>query len=113
MQKLNSEGLAARCRRVLARLRPSNDLLRALPLVLAASLVVGAEPAYAQNLESLADNVLSLLSSGLLRTLAIIAVIVVGLLWFTGRASVQMLITVIVGVAIVFSAPWIVDTLIA
>src|SRR3546814_1421224 len=53
----------------------------------------------------------SLLSNGLLRTLAIIAIIVVGLLWFLGRASVQMLVTVVVGVVIVFSAPWIVDTI--
>ena len=45
------------------------------------------EPAYAQNLESFASNVRGLLSSTLLRTLAVIAVIVTGLLWFTGRAS--------------------------
>src|SRR3546814_11553583 len=68
--------------------------------------------AFAQaNFEGLADNILGLLSNGLLRTLAIIAIIVVGLLWFLGRASVQMLVTVVVGVVIVFSAPWIVDTL--
>ena len=41
----------------------------------------------------------------------VIAIIVVGLLWFLGRASVQMLVTVVVGVVIVFSAPWIVDTI--
>jgi type IV secretory pathway VirB2 component (pilin) len=63
------------------------------------------------NFEGLADNILGLLSNGLLRTLAIIAIIVVGLLWFLGRASVQMLVTVVVGVVIVFSAPWIVDTI--
>ncbi|MFC0148574.1 TrbC/VirB2 family protein [Sphingobium scionense] len=81
------------------------------PLSLLASLLV-AEPAFAQaNFEGLADNILGLLSNGLLRTLAIIAIIVVGLLWFLGRASVQMLVTVVVGVVIVFSAPWIVDTI--
>lgn len=62
------------------------------------------EPAYAQNLESFASNVRGLLSSTLLRTLAVIAVIVTGLLWFTGRASTTVLVTVIIGIAIVFSA---------
>lgn len=63
-----------------------------------------ADPAYAQNLESFASKVRGLLSSTLLRTLAVIAVIVCGLLWFTGRASTTVLITVIIGIAIVFSA---------
>lgn len=62
------------------------------------------DPAYAQNLESFASKVRALLSSTLLRTLAVIAVIVTGLLWFTGRASTAVLVTVIIGIAIVFSA---------
>ena len=62
------------------------------------------DPAHAQNLESFASKVRGLLSSTLLRTLAVIAVIVCGLLWFTGRASTTVLVTVIIGIAIVFSA---------
>lgn len=62
------------------------------------------DPASAQNLESFASKVRGLLSSTLLRTLAVIAVIVTGLLWFTGRASTAVLVTVIIGIAIVFSA---------
>lgn len=62
------------------------------------------DPASAQNLESFATKVRGLLSSTLLRTLAVIAVIVTGLLWFTGRASTTILVTVIIGIAIVFSA---------
>src|SRR3546814_1520151 len=82
---------------LLARLKPSPLMARALPLSLLASLLV-AEPAFAQaNFEGLADNILGLLSNGLLRTLAIIAIIVVGLLWFLGRASVHMLVPVVVG----------------
>ncbi len=69
------------------------------------------DPAYAQNLESFASNVRSLLSSTLLRTLAVIAVIVTGLLWFTGRASTAVLVTVIIGIAIVFSADAIVGAI--
>ena len=61
---------------LLARLKPSPLMARALPLSLLASLLV-AEPAFAQaNFEGLADNILGLLSNGLLRTLAIIAIIV-------------------------------------
>lgn len=66
--------------------------------------VFNPDPAYAQNLETFASNVRGLLSSTLLRTLAVIAVIVCGLLWFTGRASTTVLVTVIIGIAIVFSA---------
>ena len=76
-------------------------------VALALVVVVSAfnpDPAYAQNLESFASKVRGLLSSTLLRTLAVIAVIVCGLLWFTGRASTAVLVTVIIGIAIVFSA---------
>ena len=66
--------------------------------------IANPDPAYAQNLESFASKVRGLLSSTLLRTLAVIAVIVTGLLWFTGRASTAVLVTVIIGIAIVFSA---------
>lgn len=69
------------------------------------------DPAYAQNLESFASKVRGLLSSTLLRTLAVIAVIVTGLLWFTGRASTAVLVTVIIGIAIVFSADAIVGAI--
>jgi type IV secretory pathway VirB2 component (pilin) len=69
------------------------------------------DPAYAQNLESFASKVRGILSSTLLRTLAVIAVIVTGLLWFTGRASTQVLVTVIIGIAIVFSADAIVGAI--
>jgi type IV secretory pathway VirB2 component (pilin) len=82
-----------------------NALLWSVALALV--LVVSAfnpDPAYAQNLESFATKVRGLLSSTLLRTLAVIAVIVTGLLWFTGRASTAILVTVIIGIAIVFSA---------
>lgn len=76
-------------------------------IALAAATVISLanpDPAYAQNLESFASKVRGLLSSTLLRTLAVIAVIVTGLLWFTGRASTAVLVTVIIGIAIVFSA---------
>lgn len=82
----------------------------ALAIAIIVSFAV-AEPAYAQNLESFASKVRGLLSSTLLRTLAVIAVIVTGLLWFTGRASTAVLVTVIIGIAIVFSADAIVGAI--
>ena len=75
----------------------------AVALVVTVS-IFNPDPAYAQNLESFASKVRGLLSSTLLRTLAVIAVIVTGLLWFTSRASTAVLVTVIIGIAIVFSA---------
>ena len=83
-------------------------------VALAAAIAVtlaNPDPAYAQNLESFASKVRGLLSSTLLRTLAVIAVIVTGLLWFTGRASTAVLVTVIIGIAIVFSADAIVGAI--
>ncbi len=83
-------------------------------VALAAATIISfanPDPAYAQNLESFASKVRGLLSSTLLRTLAVIAVIVTGLLWFTGRASTAVLVTVIIGIAIVFSADAIVGAI--
>lgn len=73
--------------------------------------LLSPDPALAQsaNLEGFANNVLGLLSSGLLRALAIIAVIIAGAGWLMGRVNTGGLVTVIIGIAIIFSAPWIVD----
>lgn len=72
--------------------------------------VVTAEPAFAQaTLETFSTSVLALLSNGLLRTVAILALIAAGFGWLTGRVNTGALVTVIIGIAIIFSAPWIVD----
>ncbi len=84
--------------------------LLALFGIVALTSLLSAEPAFAQsNLEGFGQNVLNLLSSGLLRTIAILALIVAGLGWLTGRVNTGALVTVIIGIAIMFSAPWIVD----
>jgi len=78
--------------------------------LVALALLISAEPAFAQsNLEGFGTKVLGLLSNGLLRTIAIIALIAAGLGWLTGRVNTGALVTVIIGIAIIFSAPWIVD----
>lgn len=77
----------------------------------AALSIFAAEPAFAQNLEGFANRILALLSGTLLRTLSIIAVILVGLGWMSGRVNTSTLVTVLIAVTIVFSAPFIVDAI--
>lgn len=93
------------------RQRKVGNLLSMFGLVTLASLL-SAEPAFAQtNLESFGTAVLGLLSNGLLRTVAILAIIAAGFGWLTGRVNTGALVTVIIGIALIFSAPWIVTQL--
>lgn len=93
------------------RQRRASRMMSMFSLVALASLI-STEPAYAQtNLESFGQSVLNLLSNGLLRTIAILALIAAGFGWLTGRVNTGALVTVIIGIAIIFSAPWIVDQL--
>ena len=91
--------------------RKAADRIVLAGLVALASLL-SAEPAFAQtNLESFGQSVLDLLSNGLLRIVAILAIIAAGFGWLTGRVNTGALVTVIIGIALIFSAPWIVDQL--
>lgn len=84
-----------------------------LATVLAVSLLL-ADPAYAQaadGVTSMAENIKTWLTGTFAKTIAVIAVVIVGFMFFTGRASLGLLVTVIVGIFIVFSAQWIVDTI--
>ncbi|KZC75969.1 type VI secretion protein [Sphingobium yanoikuyae] len=72
------------------------------------------DPAYAQaadGVTSMAENIRTWLTGTFAKTIAVIAVVIVGFMFFTGRASLGLLVTVIVGIFIVFSAQWIVDTI--
>lgn len=73
--------------------------------------VTGAEPAYAQNLEGLATRMLGLLSNGLMRTLATMAVIIAGAAMWTGRIEKSTFFIILFGIVIVFTAPFIVSTI--
>ena len=90
------------------------------PGVSAACLAIQEDPAQVRNLTCRGNlvgvvtngtAVLGLLSNGLLRTVAILAVIAAGFGWLTGRVNTGALVTVIIGIALIFSAPWIVDQL--
>lgn len=81
--------------------------------VLALSLLL-TDPAYAQSADgitSMAENIKTWLTGTFAKTIAVIAVVIVGFMFFTGRASLGLLATVIIGIFIVFSAQWIVDTI--
>lgn len=110
----SSQSLRANVQHRLAAMSPRHQKVAAIGAGLAVAGVVALitpDPAFAQsaNLEGFANNVLGLLSSGLLRALAIIAVIIAGAGWLMGRVHTGGLVTVIIGIAIIFSAPWIVD----
>ena len=82
-------------------------------LALLVSLLLSA-PAHAQGADgitSMAENIKTWLTGTFAKTIAVIAVVIVGFMFFTGRASLGLLVTVIVGIFIVFSAQWIVDTI--
>src|SRR3546814_14255145 len=71
-----------------------------------------SDPAYAQSADgitSMAENIKTWLTGTFAKTIAVIAVVIVGFMFFTGRASLGLLATVIIGIFIVFSAQWIVD----
>ncbi|NIJ15319.1 TrbC/VirB2 family protein [Sphingobium vermicomposti] len=73
-----------------------------------------SDPAHAQGADgitSMAENIKTWLTGTFAKTIAVIAVVIVGFMFFTGRASLGLLVTVIVGIFIVFSAQWIVDTI--
>jgi type IV secretory pathway VirB2 component (pilin) len=92
------------------------SLAQYLALILAvfAISMLLTDPAYAQaadGVTSMAENIKTWLTGTFAKTIAVIAVVIVGFMFFTGRASLGLLVTVIVGIFIVFSAQWIVDTI--
>ncbi|MFA6031630.1 MULTISPECIES: TrbC/VirB2 family protein [unclassified Sphingomonas] len=95
------------------RRRTFTQYLALAVTVLAVSLLL-TDPAYAQaadGVTSMAENIKTWLTGTFAKTIAVIAVVIVGFMFFTGRASLGLLVTVIVGIFIVFSAQWIVDTI--
>ncbi|KAA9013105.1 TrbC/VirB2 family protein [Sphingobium limneticum] len=90
--------------------------VQTLALIVAAMLVsmLLSDPAHAQaadGVTSMAENIKTWLTGTFAKTIAVIAVVIVGFMFFTGRASLGLLVTVIVGIFIVFSAQWVVDTI--
>ncbi len=95
------------------RRRAFVQVIALIATVLLISMLL-SDPAHAQaanGITSMADNIKTWLTGTFAKTIAVIAVVIVGFMFFTGRASISLLVTVIVGIFIVFSAQWIVDTI--
>lgn len=93
------------------------------PLRLGAQLALGgllalglAAPAFAQtssavggNLSSFIQNIIDLLNSGVIRGLAVLAVILTGIAWMFGHIDMRRAGTVVLGIIVIFGAATIVD----
>ena len=87
-------------------------------LTLAALAAACASPALAQtttavggNLGSFIQNIIDLMNSGIVRGLAILAVIVTGVAWMFGHLDFRRAATVVLGIIVIFGAATIVDVI--
>jgi type IV secretory pathway VirB2 component (pilin) len=82
------------------------------------ALALIASPALAQtttaaggNLGSFIQNIINMMNSGIVRGLAILAVIVTGVAWMFGHLDFRRAATVVLGIIIIFGATTIVDVI--
>lgn len=83
-----------------------------LVALLAAGVVFAAEPALAQNLspvQNMLQTIVTALTGPIGRLISIIALVVSGYMFFTGRMNWTLVLAVFIGVVLVFSAPAIID----
>lgn len=81
-----------------------------------AALALAPAPAWAQavnsnDVETMVDLVLGLLTGPIAKGLAAIALVVAGIMFFFGHGNKGLLGSIIIGCFIVFGAGWIVDTI--
>ncbi len=86
-----------------------------LALMLGGGLVLFATPAFAQaagtDAATLLQNIVTYLTGNVARLLAIIAVVVVGVVWMFGLFDLRRAALVVLGIIVVFGAAQIVSTL--
>lgn len=84
-------------------------------IVLAATIAFAATPAFAQaggvggDLGGFIQNIIDLLNSGIVRGLAVLAVIITGVVWMFGQIDLRRAGTVVIGIIVIFGASTIVD----
>jgi type IV secretion system protein VirB2 len=82
-------------------------------VLLAAVATLAATPAFAQDvggdLGGFIQNIIDLLNSGVVRGLAVLAVIITGIVWMFGQIDLRRAGTVVVGIIVIFGASTIVD----
>lgn len=92
------------------RLRPV-----AAAMLMAAVIAIGtAEPAFAQatgGIETVLQNIVTLLTGNVAKLLATIAVIVVGIAWMFGYLDLRKAAYVVLGIGIIFGASQLVSTI--
>jgi len=93
------------------------NILRSNGRTLAAVLAVGlavtlldAQPAHA-DIPSVLQNIVTMLTGQVARSLAIIAVIVTGIAWMFGHMDLRRAAFVVLGIALIFGASEIVSTI--
>lgn len=92
-----------------ARLPAARSAGTVLAIVLATTLL-SAQPAFASaNIEGLLQNVVDLLTGNTARLLAILAVVIVGILWMFGLFDLRRAAIVVLGIVVVFGAAEIVN----
>jgi len=93
------------------------DFLRKIGFITFAGFFISLfviEPSFAQNLsgiEGVLDNIREALSGKIAKAVAIIAVVLVGFAWMFGYLDLRKAMYCVLGVAIVFGAPQIVELL--
>lgn len=87
-------------------------IVRRSLLALAISLPA-ASPALAQTaggeLGAFIENIIEMLNSGVVRGLAVLAVIITGIVWMFGHIDLRRAGTVVIGIIVIFGASTIVD----
>lgn len=90
-----------------ARIRP---IAATLTMALVFSLAF-VEPTFAQGIEGMLQNIVNMLQGNVIRLLAIIAVIIVGIAWMFGFMDLRKAAYCVLGIAIVFGASEIVNAI--
>jgi type IV secretion system protein VirB2 len=82
---------------------------------LLAIAIIAAEPAFAANaakpIEGTLEWLVEVLQGSIARSLAIIAICFAGFMFFTGRMQWQLCLSIVVGIALVFGAGELVDSI--
>ncbi len=86
-------------------LNPNSRHRFAAGAIVVATTLLSVQPAFASaNVEGLLQNVVDMLTGNTARLLAILAVVVVGILWMFGLFDLRRAAIVILGIVVVFGA---------
>lgn len=92
-----------------ARATPARRLCATGGIAVAATLIL-VQPAFASaNVEGLLQNVVDMLTGNTARLLAVLAVVIVGILWMFGLFDLRRAAIVVLGIVVVFGAAEIVN----